>query len=173
MDLNAHRKLIAWTVAILVVLNLGSLGLLWFAHANRPRSLQSPTRPAPAEFLIRDVGLNPEQAEKFRELREKHLIYAQSQREEIHALNRRILEELFRPDPDSALVRRLSEEIGHKQELFQEALYRHFEEVKQLCTPEQQEKLKRVVLEAMEVDQRQGPPPGRPEGPPPARIGDQ
>jgi hypothetical protein len=163
VDSGTRYRFGQWALVSLVVLNLGSLGFLWFEYSHRPRPPQRDSGESDAEgFLARDVGLNEEQARIVQILREEHFRETDSIRLEIHDLSRQMMEELFAPSPDTAKARELSAMIGDKHAEFELDVFEHFHKVKQICSPDQQRRLKRLVLEILNKSKK---PPPRHAGP--------
>ncbi len=162
MEYNSRYRLGLWTIIVLVVLNIGSIGLLWYERTDqRPEQPLRGDRPTPEDFLAREVGMDDEQVATFRELRKEHFRETDPIKAEIHRLGRQMMGELFATTPDTARVRQLSLELGEKQAEFELGVYRHFEDVKSICQPDQQEQLKGLILDAL----RSKFPPPMEDGP--------
>lgn len=177
MDSRARYRFVLWVIVVLVVMNLGSLGFIWYGHLLRP---QTPPRDGdkvdPEEFLVGEVGLDGAQAATVHSLREQHFRQTDSLKLEIQRLNRQLTEELFVPSPDSATVRQLVETIAAKHAEFERDVFEHYGKIKELCRPDQQVRLRRLMLEALDnppnrppkssARDRQSPPPDDRPAPP-------
>ncbi|MCP4569255.1 MAG: periplasmic heavy metal sensor [FCB group bacterium] len=171
------NKFLLWAIVALIILNMGSLGLLWYKEVIKPTkpALPAERQGNPNKFLEMELQLTEDQVEAFRELRQQHERETQEIRRDIHRLSKDIVDELFRPQSDTALVTILSDEIGRKQAEFERVLYSHFDGLKQVCRPDQQEKLRGLLFEMLERTKRDSPPPrqgDRPNRKPPPRRGD-
>jgi len=154
-------KVISFTV--LVVLNLFLLGILWF------RPVHPPLFPPPPHEIIRPPGiidimekellLNDEQKKLFNEIRIGHLNYSKTLMEDIRRMKKDILEEAFKNSPDTAKVNLLTKEIGRRQAAFEEYLFFHIKQLKEVCTPEQQKKLEKLFEEVINRNILPEPPP--------------
>ncbi len=161
MDISAKYRFGIWGIAILIVLNMGLMSVLWYEHFDRrPARPPGDGKPNPDGFFVRELGLNKEQAESLSALREQQMRESEPIKAQIHSLRRQMTEELFAVEPDPVRMKELSEAIGDKQAEFDRAVQEHFGRVKQLCGPEQQEILKRLVLEALDRARMPPPPPG-------------
>ena len=169
MDIYRRYRLGLWGFIVLVVLNVGLLGLLWYDRAprqERPGPHAGPQHP-PDDFLIQDLGFDDTQAEAFRNLRRAHIRKTDSLRREIFELNRRMMDEAFADSLDTGKMHDLSSEIGRLHAEFEEEVMMHFRAVGENCSPEQRKKLRRLVHDVLG---RAKLPPGRPKGgPPPGR----
>ena len=159
MSSDQRYRFVIPLVVILVVLNIGSLGFLWYGHLNnRPPKPEGDGKPNPEEFLIQQLQLNTEQAQIFRTLRAQHMRETDSLRREIQHLKVHLMEGLFMIPPDTVHARVLSDTIGKLQADFELSVYRHFSDLKQICQTEQHSKLKRLIFEALnKADQAQPP----------------
>jgi hypothetical protein len=72
-----------------------------------------------------------------------------------------LIDELFKTHPDSLLIRQLVENLGRKQAEFDMNIFEHFLKIRDICSLEQQEKLKQLMLDFM--SKAKGP--GMPDGP--------
>jgi Spy/CpxP family protein refolding chaperone len=171
------NKFLIWSILALIILNIGSLGLLWYKEVTKPLQPPPPLeqRVNPEKFLENEMQLNKDQSEAFRELRRKHQEETGEIRRDIHRLSKDIVDELYKPKPDTARVTALSDEIGRKQAEFERALYNHFNNLKQICNPNQQEKLHKLLFELLDktkLDRPPQPPENRPDRRPPPRQED-
>lgn len=158
MDSGARYRFFLWVIVVLVALNLGSLGFLWWGYLYRPQPPQRDRGKADSEeFFVRELGLNEEQARMVHDLREHHFRKTDSLRFEISSLNRELMEELFDPSSESVRVQALSTALGEKHAEFERDVYEHWQKVKEICGPYQEERLKRMVLEISDRSKR--PPP--------------
>lgn len=156
MDHSVRYRLGFWAILILVLVNIGTLGLLWHEHFKKPPQRPRDGKADPEEFFVRELQLDQEQADSVKVLRRVHFQQTDSIRFELTLLSRQMMEEVFAPSPDTVLVRELSEQIGREQSEFERRVYEHFDKIKQLCQPEQHEKLRRLILDALRAKQ---PPP--------------
>jgi protein CpxP len=170
VDIISRYKLSLWGIGILVILNLVSLGLIWYQHYTRPAPPPPPPpRPESREkaeaLFARELRLSEDQALRFHELRARHFLATESLRLEIYPLAKSMLDELFSPSPDMAKVQALSESIGRKQAEFERIVFDHFRDLKQLCRPDQQKKLQSLIYESLETAKLKPPPPPGPREP--------
>lgn len=184
MDIFTQKKFLLWTIALLLVLNVASLGMLWYQKSLRSGVVpgQRPRGPgAVARLVERELNLSEEQKERFDQLRKKHFREASSIQGEINKAKRAILEEVTAPIPDTAKVNRLVRDIGENQSRFERFLFDHFLAIQLMLTPEQMRKFDQVLHDVTEASRPAGPrgpfpdpqggpsPDENPEGnPPPA-----
>ncbi len=161
MMLNGRWSL--WAIITLVVLNIVLLGTVWYFHLNRsgPPPRQAPGF-KPDGFFARELGLSDDQIKALETLRDEHMRHGDSLRTLIFGLNNRILDELFATSPDSILISTLTDSIGMLHAQLGLSLIEHVRELQGFCTPEQQEKLKRLIIDIFQKARMPGPRDARP-----------
>jgi protein CpxP len=167
MDLFTKNRFALISIITLVVLNIFTLTLLWIFHFRQPARVQPPfdRRAARVEkFLERRLNLSPEQSTEFKQLRRQHFQESMVVMNEIRELKEKMLDEVFSKDPDSLVVKNLTEQIGNKEAEREWLLFTHFRELRDVCTPEQRVKLEQIFQKIFEGMQQGVPPemPGRP-----------
>ncbi len=169
MDVNTRYRLGFWAFLVLVVLNVGLLALFWYEHFKKPPP-SADSHSNPEQFFIQELRLDRAQADSVKALRREHFRHTDSIKMEIIDLSRRMTNELFAVIPDTVLVRDLSEQIGRKQAEFERQVYAHFEAIKKVLRPDQYDKLRELLLDALKRKQpvttggevnQPAPPPDR------------
>lgn len=160
-----QRNLII-TIAILAILNVLSLGVLWYAHNYKKPPIAHSEKPhhKPPKgmnkadaFLINELNLSKEQALTLERLKREHITYTRQKHEEIRALKGKFVD-AFVTENDS-LTQAVATQIGTLETEIDLNLAQHFKDLKNICTEEQQEKLANIFREAMKMQK----PPKRPE----------
>src|SRR6218665_720690 len=161
---DTNRFRILWAaIAVLVVLNIGMIA--WFTffahHSGPPRRF----------FLEQELSFNEKQKESYRIMRDEHFMKARSIKEHVKMMK----EDFFKSMADSSLsdedLRKKAQAISTEASELDILTFKHFQQVRQMCTPEQKEKFDEVIEDVLRSMDRQGPPPRRehPEGPPPEK----
>lgn len=160
---NSFQYRYLWFVILgLLVLNLGLLGWIWFSPQNRPREGGNP-----ANFLEKELNFTAKQKEQFRLLREDHHERTQAIRDSVRKMKRQFFEQLGKPMSD-ADIQKVTADIAEKMARVDKITFQHFRDVRQICTPAQQQKFDEVIDEMLErlaagAEGRGGPPrEGRP-----------
>lgn len=187
MDIMGNRKFWMSGIIILVVLNLGMMAFIWFdrmpPHRDRFPDGKEPGNQPGGNFMVRELDLNAEQADKVRSLHEQQVRRSDTIQAEIRRLYLEIANELFANAPDTGRIRQLSEAIGRQQAEFERRSFENFLDIKRICTSDQQAKLKRLIVDLLmrslpsapsDLDRHDFPPmpqggqhPGPPGTPPP------
>lgn len=145
-----HRTGLGAAIVVLILLNISLLGLLWYEHLTRPKP--PPPRNNHAENEVpfaEELQLDQNQVDAIRRLRQEHFDRTDPIRIAMVHLDERMMEQLFAPTPDTALVRELSEQIGSRQAEFDRQVYSHFDDIKQRLRPDQYEKLHGLIFDAL------------------------
>ena len=155
---------ILWIAIIVLVLLNGSM-IAWFTffghRADSPERL----------FLEQVLSFDEKQKESYRVMREEHFSKARSIREHIKLMK----EAFFNAMADNSItddeLRKKSAAIGTEVAALDILTFKHFQEVRQMCTPEQKEKFDEIIVEVLRSMDRPGPPGKgeRPFGPPSER----
>lgn len=139
------------TLLFLIVMN----GVLLYLVVQKPERQKR----HPREFLVKELALNREQQEQYENLARDH----HHKMRKLDDRFKRIKGDLFRnlgnpnAEKETDSLTRLIGRLSQEREL---ELFQHFSEIERICTPEQKQKLKRLVAGALH-------PKGPPHGPPP------
>ena len=166
-----------WALAflLLIALNIATLTAFWLLRDRRP----GPPPGAPSgvvEFLSKELGFDSVQKLKLVQLYATH----QDKMQEVRRNNRNAKDAFFnllqQPDtPDSTIQNAAGEAAKYDAET-DVLTFRHFKQIRNLCTDVQKQKFDAVIQEVLRMmaprqGRQQGPPPGRGErmhdGPPP------
>ena len=167
MDFFTKNKFSFWIIVLLVMLNILTLTVLW---VQKFRPLPPPGSDHPMEmnrpgnvqhFLKRELHLSDQQAHKMEKFRQQHFLKSRKVRRNIHRLKKQIMDELFQSSVDSLKINKLAFEIGNRQAELETLLFYHFMDLKSICEPGQEPKLKRLfidIVEKMKLPQNKRPP---------------
>jgi len=140
-----------WIIAILVLLNIGTLASMWLFPPRSPHHRVE-------RLLQKELNLTDEQKEQFKTLRDQHRSITKVYHEEKQQIKKQLFEVLSKNPPDSILFKDLMKKEGEVHALLEKALIQHFLDMKAICSEEQQKKLGRIFSRMT-----------RPPGPPPKR----
>ena len=131
------NRTITGIIAILVLLNVGSLGYLWWQSTASPRQSQLfPRGPGlqepPAFKLARSLEFSPEQMDRLKVLHRAHHEEAGRYRQEQRRLHDTLFQLLGLPERE-AEVQALTEAIGRKKALQEAAIFHFFGQIRDLC----------------------------------------
>ena len=165
MDYGSKSRFGVWAILILVILNVTLMGILWYGHyKNQPRRPMGDVADHDG-FMAQELEFDQPQAQEARRLKDRFFQRRDSLSLKISALSQRVMQELFAPNPDTLLVRAMCNEIGQLRADAEYATYQHFEDIKNICRPQQYDLLRNLVSDLIRT--QQGPPPGEHRPPPP------
>lgn len=141
-----REKLLTIAVVFLFLLNISTIGFLFFQRGHRP------PRPLRMErFIPETLGFNDEQHKQFDDLRFAH----HNKMEALDEENKEILIKYLQllradfiniPEKDS-----LEKMVGNIQQQRAQITLEHFQQLKAVCTTEQKEKFNQLIPELIRV----------------------
>ncbi len=154
------NKLLVGSILALVLVNIASLGGLWYVLSQRQ---QYPPPPMHNEGQFEDrfgmeLGLSEPQLQQFRELENKHHRNTDSINVELYQVRSKILAELKQAVPDTNKLTAYTEQIGILQIKFERKVLSHFLQVKAMLKPEQFDRFC-SILNQMVLSMHNGMPP--------------
>jgi periplasmic protein CpxP/Spy len=147
MDILAKNKVMAWSIGILILLNLTCLSMLWFRDIHRHDQMP----PAPmdheraARFLKNQLDLSDSQFNEYLRLRDDHFSKTQAIEQKMKSLRQDLIAELFKNPPDQEAASEFMSSIGSAQASLESLTFNHFLDLKKLCGPEQADILHKMV----------------------------
>jgi hypothetical protein len=168
-----------WAIAfvLLIAFNVATLIAFWLIRDRRPG-------PPPAQgsgvvdFLSKELGFDSVQKQKLAHLYELHQAKMKGIRQNNREAKNTFFDLLQQPAiPDSVLQKAANESAKYDSETDM-LTFRHFQQVRALCTETQKKKFDSVIKEVLRMiappmppGNQPGPPPrrgeGMPDGPPP------
>lgn len=175
MDFFQKPKLLTFTIIGLFILNLATLGYLWFS---RPHGLLQPRNMNPrmeqrGGFLEEQLNLNDNQRDEFLKLKEEHHKLAEPLQDSIHILKDRMFDIISSGQADTLKAGEIARSIGECQKQLELVAFNHFSKMRGICDDNQKQKFDKVMKNVMMMvgpgEMRMGPPMDREHGMPPPR----
>ena len=115
-------------------------------------------------MLQKELGFDKMQTEQYLKMRQEHRSQAQQLDNEIRQLKKQMFDEVLEDSPQPLLSDSLLRLVQEKQADLEQLTFQHFLDLKKLCKPEQQNKLKLLMREVFRQkpgfrDDRMPPPP--------------
>ncbi len=169
MDIFKQNRNLMIVVIILVILNITTLTFLW---------LGKPKNPSPREFvrnkieepkriktlLKNELGFDEQQSEEYLKLRKDHRRKIDKLNFAIRKIKKQMFDEAFKEGSNVAISDSLLNLAQTKQAEIESLTFQHFVKLKNLCRPNQKNKLQLLIHEffqpAPEGQTPQPPPPG-------------
>ena len=160
-----NAKLYKIIIVLLVVLNLATLAFMWF---NRPGRERQGDKGQAASFLIRELGLNQEQQAQYQKLRQEHRAKLNVLNERDKVLHKHFFDLLVKESADSISLESMASAIAANRKEMELVTYEHFEQIKKILTPAQQQKFDSIFQDVLRMVLPIPSPP--PPPPPPAKL---
>lgn len=179
MNYFDKNKMLSAAVILLLIINLGILGLLWYDRSQKisapermpkeermhpPGVMPPPDRMqsdgGPKEFLIRELNLNEKQKTDYLRLVEEHQADMKRIKEKIRNEKDELWNNFSKSDKNTNAEELIASKIGEDQKQIELITFRHFKNVRELCDADQKEKFDEVIKEALRMMGRNNPPPG-------------
>lgn len=167
------RKHFIWIIAVLTVINLSAIATIYY-HVNfqeeapvrefyGPDSEPGPQDVRPGRFFREELNLTPEQHMQFRDLRRNFHMQANDLTYKMQIKRNEMITELAKEEPDIAKLKQIARDIGDMHTELKELTMEYYLGMKEVCTPEQEEKLYRIFEVLINRDGGM-PMPGRGRG---------
>ena len=182
MDFFQKPKLLTITIIGLFILNLATLGFLWFQRPHgilQPRNMNPPTEQR-GGFLEEQLNLNEKQKDEFVKLKEEHHRLAEPLQDSIHKLKDSMFDIISSGNADTNKAGEIARSIGECQKQLEMIAFNHFRKMRDVCDDSQKQKFDKIMKNVMmmvgpggmgmqpPMDREHGMPPPH-DMPPPGR----
>ncbi len=151
MDVFSKNKLLVRLVIVLIVLNVVSIAMMWYAKHDRNAPPPPPVNEHNKDNLLQTLGdelsLNEEQKSKLKQIREEFYSYEKplsqlirSQRDSMNLI-------LFSSTTDSILVNNLARRVADNEYKMEKYRIHQAKQLQSICTADQLNKLNNLVIE--------------------------
>jgi Spy/CpxP family protein refolding chaperone len=150
MDLINQNKFKNWLIIVLLAINLITVSVIWIqiTKKNEPQQVVQDNRPSESVNLLKKaLDLNEDQTKQLEKMRTDQFDQSKKYNDRLNDLKKQLAEELFKESPDTTLANTKAKEIGDLQSKVESIRFKHFKELLAICTPEQKEKLKPILVE--------------------------
>ncbi len=159
-EYRQNNQLLIMTIIVLVILNIGSLALLWQNNSLPFMDKQTPKEQSQQEngedFLKQELNLSARQVATFHQLREEHF----EKMERVTRRERNAMEDFFEemtsPDGSETKAKELASEVGAIKAEKEMELYQHFQWLKSVCNDSQKERLSEIFYDFMREKAQKG-----------------
>lgn len=136
-------------VAILFLTNIATLSIIWFKkpHPNGPGNDHGPREKRMGQFMVDQLKFDTTQAAAYWALRDSMVNRQKPLWDSIRSAKKRFYDLLNQPNVNDSMLNARSNEVTDLQKKLDFVTFRHFQQVRRLCRPDQLQKLDTVVKE--------------------------
>ena len=141
----SKTKIISFIAIGLLVLNLALIAVLFTHQKHRPAP-----RERPRNIIIESLQFDEAQIKEYDKLITEHRSAIENQEKNILSLKNQLYSSLS-VDEDSLLVISLEQQLGQLQIGIEELHYEHFQQIKNLCRPNQLDHFNELMKNISEI----------------------
>lgn len=183
MEQVTKNRVLYISLAILILLNIITLGSMWMARAHMhnmmtnqpggpPMGMMGPGMQHPGMhqpgmppirdgkmFLSEELQFTPDQMEKFTKLREGHFKDSRKLLDDMHKSMDDMMDLVKSGGDNNAKAEEYANQTSQKQKELQILAYKHFKSIRDLCDDKQKERFDVILKDIARNMAQQGPPP--------------
>ena len=161
-------RILFWLIIILLIVNISAITTIFLSIDIRNKKDARPFYQRPelhrhrdGRFFEKSLGLSEEQHLQFKAAKHKFFSEAKKIAGQMHNKRVEFISELASDVPDTLKLQDIAEEIGMLHSKLKYQTYKHYLEMKNICTKEQQEELTRIFKSMLYNEDAFISPPGR------------
>ena len=140
MNYFSKRNFVILIIAALLIINIATISTIVY-HSYGNRKVEKPESERTSMKVFRqELNLNPKQVQQFGELGKKFWEDTKLVLEKMHKIRLELINEMSSPNPDTAKMFSMADDIGLMHAQIKRQTINHFLILKNNCTPEQFEK---------------------------------
>ena len=152
-----NAKFLKTVIIILLLINIGTLAFMWMQYPRH--GMPPPHPPEIGKYLMHELQFTEVQKNQYEELRDEHRHMMDGLREKSKDFHDVFFELLGNNPIDSNKVTQLADSITAIQKEIEISTFYHFQKVRMICSPAQQNKFDDVIKDALRMMAPR--PPGR------------
>lgn len=147
----SNRKLTNVLLAILVIFNIVFVSSWWFGHWRAHRKMERMNyghfghESKGAMFLVKELNLDQAQQTQLEALRNNHFNKIQILESAVARNEKSLMKAMMANPADSAHAFLYADSIGMLRATMQKELFRHFNNIRKMCNPEQSKKFDELM----------------------------
>jgi len=158
MNYFTQKRVLVTVIIIMVLLNFTVLALIFGFYrsvdniqmVNPPSPPPPPPPPGIESVMAAELNLTGDQKIYFKQATERFLQHSQMIMEQYHQDKRMMFTLMAEPEPDTARIFKITGKLGEQQSRLERIMAAYFLELKQFCSPEQQERFPMIFQQMME-----------------------
>ncbi|MCE1165993.1 MAG: hypothetical protein LWX07_11400 [Bacteroidetes bacterium] len=167
MDTSNKQKGLYIVIIVLLVINIATLGFMWYISLRGPRHDKGPMplAPPPEVLFKEELKFNADQMKKMEAFRDEDFTATKKIHDEIRDLKKNISDIVKTGNDDEA--NKLAAQIGDKQKELEMLRYQHFKQIRGICDDVQKQKFDEMMKKIPGPEDMQPGPGMMQQGPPP------
>lgn len=140
---SSKNRILIIVAIVLLACNLVLLGFMFFGKKDNKKNAE---RGKPlSDFFEKELNFTPEQTQKFRQLRDAHFENLRPYLKEVRKAKDSLFGFMSQPNVSDSIVLNAAENLAQKEKAQELQSYRHFKQVRDLCTEEQKPKFDTLI----------------------------
>lgn len=144
-------RILIWLIIILLIINISAITTIFLGISVRDKKDVRPLPPKTeynrhhdGRFFDRNLNLSEEQHQQF--IKAKHKFYSEAKKiaGQMHKKRVEFIDELASDEPDTLKLQEIANEIGMLHSKLKFQTYKHYLNMKSICTEGQEEKLIKI-----------------------------
>ncbi|RPE08975.1 periplasmic heavy metal sensor [Chitinophaga lutea] len=145
----ARNKVLSLLVLVLLLTNILMLVFFVWMKPEPKHAFKRDSRGDVMQVLEKEVGFSPAQMDQYKKLKDQHWDRMKPYFGEMRTARNNFYNLLNQASVPDSTVQRLADSIAAKQKQMDLQTFRHFEQVKAICTPEQQPRFDSLVQQVI------------------------
>lgn len=148
MNYFSKYRIVFWIMILVIVINVSAFtSFLFYYKSNRAAVADTASCSGTCRFLNEQLALTPGQSARVKEINNEFRSRTEPVVAEIKSTRTALLDELSLDTPDTAKISACSSKISDLQKILQKAAIVQFQQLRQVCNPEQCLKLSAIYSE--------------------------
>ena len=144
-------RIFFWLIVVLLIINISAITTIFFGISVWNKKDVKPLPPKTEyrrhhdrRFFDGSLNLNEEQHQQFKKAKHKFYSEAKKIAGQMHKKRVEFIDELASDEPDTIKLQEIASEIGMLHSKLKYQTYKHYLDMKSICTEEQEEKLIKI-----------------------------
>lgn len=153
MNTTTKKTLLIGTIIILIVINISALATIFYNNKIRPhRSAETNNLTDEARtrgmhrFMREQLNLTDGQYAQFQEINRTNMTKVHNIASELNNKRIEMMNEIAKKNPNLKILDDIAYDIGSLHYELKKVTIHHFLELKEICTPEQQDSLQKIFI---------------------------
>jgi Spy/CpxP family protein refolding chaperone len=151
MDYLKKNRLLILIIAVLLLVNVGTISFILFFRGEGDRFPGKKGRGAVVAFIEKELHLSDAQKEQFARLREEHFGKTETLMREQHEARKAMLGLLREDTVDVNEMHRMAAVMGQKETELAVSTFEHFRALRSLCSPDQQREFDAIIQDVLKM----------------------